>query len=187
MSLGIVSEADARAYRASGAWGDTTVADLVEQWSAERPHADAYVTASLRMTWSQYHDRAQILASEFVRRGFPRGARVGVLMPDGPAIHVVLIACELAGITAVGIGNRAGPREITHLLGKSPRRRFRDRRAHRSWIFGSRRRGGAGVHTEAGGRVSSSTRTDALSAVRQRPTRSRCSRSARLGRTISSW
>ena len=119
MTLTIVPEADARAYREAGAWGDRTIAGLVEQWSVARPHADAYITATRRMTWVQYHDRARALAGVLVELGFERGARVGVMVPDGPAVHVVMLGCELAGVTAVGIGARAGAREIAHLLGKT--------------------------------------------------------------------
>ena len=42
-----------------------------------------------------------------------------MIVPDGPAVHAVLLGCELAGVTAVGIGARAGEREIAHLLGKT--------------------------------------------------------------------
>ena len=119
MTLTIVPEADARAYRAAGAWGDRTIAGLVEQWAVARPHADAYITATRRMTWVQYHERARALAAALVELGFERGARVGVMVPDGPAVHVVMLGCELAGVTAVGIGARAGAREIAHLLGKT--------------------------------------------------------------------
>jgi acyl-CoA synthetase len=91
----------------------------VEQWSVARPHADAYITTTRRMNWVQYHDRARALAGVLVELGFERGARVGVMVPDGPAVHVVMLGCELAGVTAVGIGTRAGSREIAHILGKT--------------------------------------------------------------------
>ena len=41
-----------------------------------------------------------------------RGDRVAILLPDGPGIHVAFVACEKAGLVAVGIGPRAGLAEI---------------------------------------------------------------------------
>ena len=37
-------------------------------------------------------------------------------MPDGPAVHAVFVGIERAGCVAVGIGARAGDREVAHLL-----------------------------------------------------------------------
>src|SRR5262249_27985899 len=48
--------------------------------------------------------------------GLERGSRVGVLLPDGPGVHVAFVAVERAGHVIVGIGPRAGEREIEHLL-----------------------------------------------------------------------
>ncbi len=39
-----------------------------------------------------------------------------MLLPDGAGVHVALLACERAGVVAVGIGPRAGLREVEHLL-----------------------------------------------------------------------
>jgi acyl-CoA synthetase len=38
-------------------------------------------------------------------------------LPDGPAVHAVFVGIERAGCVAVGIGARAGDREVVHLLG----------------------------------------------------------------------
>ena len=38
------------------------------------------------------------------------------MMPDGPAVHAVFVGIERAGCVAVGIGARAGDREVAHLL-----------------------------------------------------------------------
>jgi acyl-CoA synthetase len=49
--------------------------------------------------------------------GFDRGDRVAVLLPDGPGVHVAFLAVERAGLVIVGIGPRAGDREVEHLVG----------------------------------------------------------------------
>ncbi len=51
-----------------------------------------------------------------VEAGTQPGDRVAVLMPDGPAVHACYVGVERAGGVIVGIGPRAGPREVKHLL-----------------------------------------------------------------------
>lgn len=41
---------------------------------------------------------------------------VGVLLPDGIAVHVAYLAAQKAGVVVVGIGPRAGRLELRHLL-----------------------------------------------------------------------
>lgn len=41
---------------------------------------------------------------------------MAVLLPDGAAVHVAFVAAEREGLTVVGIGHRAGPVEVGHLL-----------------------------------------------------------------------
>ena len=108
---------DVVAYKRAGWWGDTTVGDAVAQWSAVKGDADALVADGLRATWADYDARATALAHALVRAGLPRGGRAAVLLPDGVAVHVAFVAAERAGVTVVGIGHRAGDRELRHILG----------------------------------------------------------------------
>lgn len=103
-------------YRARGWWGDATVGDAVGAWAIRRPDRAALVADGRRATWTDYDRRATDLARVLAGTGLPRGSRVGVLLPDGIAVHVAFIAAERAGITVVGIGHRAGDDEIRHLL-----------------------------------------------------------------------
>ena len=48
--------------------------------------------------------------------GLHRGDPLGILLPDGPTAHVAYVAAEKAGLVAIGIGPRAGLREIAHIL-----------------------------------------------------------------------
>jgi acyl-CoA synthetase len=48
--------------------------------------------------------------------GLERGERLAVLLPDGPGIHVAYLGAEQAGLVTVGIGVRAGFRELEHAL-----------------------------------------------------------------------
>jgi acyl-CoA synthetase len=51
-----------------------------------------------------------------VDAGVQAGDRVAVWLADGPAVHVCFVAIERAGGVIVGIGPRAGRREVDHLL-----------------------------------------------------------------------
>ncbi|MFM8861601.1 MAG: class I adenylate-forming enzyme family protein [Acidimicrobiia bacterium] len=105
------------AYHAQGWWGDDTVGSLVRRWAAERPDAVAYVADGRRYTWAEYDRDADAIARVLLAGGARPGDRVAVMLPDGPAVHAVFVGIERAGCVAVGIGARAGDREVAHLLG----------------------------------------------------------------------
>ena len=63
-----------------------------------------------------YHELSARLGATLAGVGLERGDPVGILLPDGPTAHVAYVAAEKAGLVAIGIGPRAGVREIAHLL-----------------------------------------------------------------------
>jgi acyl-CoA synthetase len=115
----IVAPDVAASYRAAGWWADGTFADRVSELAQDRGADLAYVTADHRMSWAQLDACSDRLAGGLIAAGVAPGERIGVLLGDSPTIHVVLIALEKSGATAVGIGVRAGEREIHHLLGRT--------------------------------------------------------------------
>lgn len=106
----------ASTYRERGWWGDVTLVDHLRQHVIERPGAVAYVADDGSMTWQQVDDVSDRLARLLCAAGHEPGARLAVLLPDSATVHVTLLALEKAGVIAVGIGARAGVREIDHLL-----------------------------------------------------------------------
>jgi acyl-CoA synthetase len=80
------------------------------------PDGVAFASDSERLTWSGYRDASDELAGGLIRRGCEPGDRVAVQLHDGPAVHVAFLGCEKAGVVVVGIGSRAGRREVEHLL-----------------------------------------------------------------------
>ena len=124
----IVDPATAAEYRAAGWWDDTTLAALVTEHAASRPDSVAYAADDGDLTWRALDECSDRLAGTLVATGAAPGARVGVLLPDGASVHAVYLACEKAGLTIVGIGARAGRREIRHLL-------------EPHWSIGARHRG----------------------------------------------
>lgn len=114
-----VDPALAARYRASGWWTDRTVSRLVETLADERPEDPAFVTPEGRLGWASYLRAATSVATALVDAGLEPGERCATFLPDGATIHAAVVANELAGLVTVGIGARAGEREIRHLLGRT--------------------------------------------------------------------
>ena len=94
-----------------------TLAERIAELAEHQPEGDAYLGAGPPLTWRAYRAASERLADLLANDlNLPRGARVGIFLPDGPGVHIALAGCELAGVVAVGIGPRAGRREIEHLL-----------------------------------------------------------------------
>jgi acyl-CoA synthetase len=106
----------AKLYRQRGFWGDDGLAAVVRRNARERPEGVAFREGDRVMSWSEYDDRSTRIACGLVERGFARGERIGVQLPDGPDVHAVHVGLEKAGLTAIGLGMRAGEKEVRHLL-----------------------------------------------------------------------
>ena len=85
----------------------------------ERPDAAAIIADAGTLSWVAYERAATRVAAALVDASIPEGARVGVILPDSGTVHAVFLGAELAGVTVVGIGARAGDREVRHLLGRT--------------------------------------------------------------------
>ena len=103
-------------YRAQGWWGDDTVGSIVAARASVQPDGVAFIADGRRYSWAEYHADADDIALAILAAGPERGERIAVMMPDGPAVHAVFVGIERAGCVAVGIGARAGDREVAHLL-----------------------------------------------------------------------
>jgi acyl-CoA synthetase len=115
----IVDPLAAERFRANGWWGDVTVSDHVRRHAGTQGAKVAYVTPDHSMTYRELDAAADRVAAALVTAGANPGDRAAILLPDGPTIHAVLVGAERAGVTAVGIGARAGDRELRHLLIKT--------------------------------------------------------------------
>jgi acyl-CoA synthetase len=119
-SPSFTAEESAR-YRAAGWWSDLTLSDAVRRNAEQSPDRVAYVDdTGMSLTWHEFDCAAQTLAEELAGLGVSRGDRVAVWHGDSAAIHVLFVAIERCGAVAVGIGARAGTREVTQLLRTAP-------------------------------------------------------------------
>ena len=98
-----------------------TVGALVAEHAHTRADAIAFVdaTSGESMTWRDYDTHANAIAAGLVAAGYGRGDRYALQLADGPAVHAAYVGCERAGLVTVGIGPRAGAREVGHLVGRT--------------------------------------------------------------------
>lgn len=96
-----------------------SIATRVRALAGATPDAIAYATPDAQLTWAGYDAATDRLAAALCGLGLAPGERVGVVLPDGIDVHVAFVACEKAGLVAMGIGPRAGEQEVEHLLRKS--------------------------------------------------------------------
>ncbi len=142
----IRSEADR-----DGAASVEPLARHVERHAASRGDALAFSAGAASMTWTSYARRSDRLATALLATGLARGERAAVWLPDGPGVHAAYLGCEKAGLVVVGIGPRAGLRELRHLLDVSGARVLVSRAAHRgvdlpAFVAERRREGAALAH-----------------------------------------
>ncbi len=94
-----------------------TIAEIVARNARRQPDGVAFVegASGALLTWRAYEAAARERAAQLFAEHAP-GARVLIDVGDGPAAHVEMLACELAGLVGVGVGSRARrTREREHL------------------------------------------------------------------------
>lgn len=106
----------ARLFRERGWWGDMTLADHVRQYADTHPDKVSYWADHGSLTWRQLEQTSNRVASVVADTNLEPGSRVAVYYPDSATIHAIFLGLEKAGFVTVGIGSRAGLREIAHIL-----------------------------------------------------------------------
>lgn len=92
------------------------LASVVDRLAAAKPDEPAFLCGGERLSWRGYASRSDRFAAHLIELGLVPGDRVGIVLPDGPGVHVAFLGCEKAGVVVLGIGPRAGAEEIRHLL-----------------------------------------------------------------------
>jgi acyl-CoA synthetase len=92
------------------------LADIIGERAVETPDRAVYLASDARVSWAQYDALSRRLARVLVSLGLERSERTAVLLPDGPGVHIAYLGAEKAGLVVVGIGPRAGCRELEHAL-----------------------------------------------------------------------
>lgn len=111
------TDEDSDRFRAAGWWCDTTLSDAVRRNAERAPDRVSYLDfGGSAFTWHEFDRAATSLAEALAGIGVARGDRVAVWHGDSAAIHVLFVAVERCGAVVVGIGARAGTREVSAVL-----------------------------------------------------------------------
>ncbi|EFG79368.1 AMP-binding enzyme [Mycobacterium parascrofulaceum ATCC BAA-614] len=111
------TDEDAARFRAAGFWSDTTLSDAVRRNAEESPDRPAYVDhPGASLTWLQFDRAATDLGEQLAGAGVAPGDRVAVWHGDSAALHVLFVAIERCAAVVVGVGARAGTREVAAIL-----------------------------------------------------------------------
>jgi acyl-CoA synthetase len=114
------TDEESRRYHAAGWWSDVTLSDAVRHNADRSPDRCAFADdPGAALTWREFDCSADALAEQLAGAGVQRGDRVAVWHGDSTAIHVLFVAIERCGAVVVGIGARAGTREVTALVRSS--------------------------------------------------------------------
>lgn len=109
--------AEVARYHDAGWWSQTTLSDAVRRNAQRFPGRPAYVDhPGAGLTWREFDTAADTLAARLAGAGVSPRDRIAVWHGDSAAIHVLFVAIERCGAVVVGIGARAGIREVTAIL-----------------------------------------------------------------------
>jgi acyl-CoA synthetase len=114
------TDEDSARFRAAGWWSDGTLSDSVRRNAENSPDRPGYIDhPGASLNWREFDCAASGLAGQLTRIGVVRGDRVAVWHGDSAAIHLLFVAIERCGAVVVGIGARAGTREVAAILRSS--------------------------------------------------------------------
>ncbi len=114
------TDEDSARFRAAGWWSDMTLSDAVRRNAQRSPDRPGYLDhVGISLTWREFDAAAGVLAGQLAGVGLGRGDRVAIWHGDSVAIHVLFVAVERCGAVVVGIGARAGTREVAAILQSS--------------------------------------------------------------------
>jgi long-chain acyl-CoA synthetase len=101
-----------------------TLTAAFQQTARQYPHNIALSTAdgSVRITWRQYAERVERLATGFAALGVKRGDTVGLMLTNRPEFHLLDTAVLHTGATPFSIYNTLAPEQIAHLFSNAGNR-----------------------------------------------------------------
>jgi long-chain acyl-CoA synthetase len=105
---GVPAVADLSRYR--------TVVDVLEESFKKFADRQAVVCMDSPLTYREVDDMSRALAAWLQSKGLPRGARVGLMMPNVPQYMVAIAAVLRAGYVVVNINPLYTARELSHQL-----------------------------------------------------------------------
>ena len=103
---------EAARYVADGWWSTEGLVAVLDRHARDDPEGTAWIGDGYACTWAQVRAASTVVAAVLDRHGVGRDTPVAVLLADSPIVHAVYLGIERAGAVIVGIGPRAGRREV---------------------------------------------------------------------------
>lgn len=131
----VYSRAEIEAFRASGAWTNLLLTDLLDQHARRVPNDTAVVDETSRISWGQLASRANRLAASLVDLGLRPGDFVGVQLPNRIEFVEVYLAIMRAGLRALPMMTIYRERDVVFMLNTCGARAYIAMDSHRSFDF----------------------------------------------------
>ena len=87
-------------------WESRTLGAVLDAQAAARPDAEALVTPTARLTWSQLARRAHDAAGAMQGLGLRKGDHVGILMPNDEDWITLFYGAAILGAVTVPVNTR---------------------------------------------------------------------------------
>ena len=97
-------------------WEPRTLGDFLDAQAASRPDAEALVTPTARLTWSQLASRAHEVAGGMHAMGLRKGDHIGILMPNGEDWIALFYGAAILGAVTVPVNTRFKAAELAYCL-----------------------------------------------------------------------
>ncbi len=97
----------------------TTLADMIRQSIARYGGREAFESFGKSITFTELGRAADAFAADLQARGFVKGDRIALMMPNILAYPVALCGVLLGGYTVVNVNPLYTPRELIHQLNDS--------------------------------------------------------------------
>jgi non-ribosomal peptide synthetase component E (peptide arylation enzyme) len=131
----IYSPEEMAGFRASGAWKDLILADLLDLHVRIRPNEIAIVDETSRITWAQLANRVNRLAAAFVDAGLKPGEFVGIQLPNRIEFVEAYLAIQRAGLRALTMMSIYREKDVEFMLNKTKASAYVTLDSHRKFNY----------------------------------------------------
>lgn len=95
---------------------DTTVGSVVADHAADRPTATAFASGSEVLSYGDLYERGSRVAGWLTERGFGKGDRVALWLPNGPAWVIAQLGITMSGAAVVPVNTRLRQKEADYVF-----------------------------------------------------------------------
>ena len=96
--------------------GERPLSEHISHWARERPDDPALIFYGSRMSWAELNAQSNQFAAFLAARGFAKGDRIAVFMPNCPQFHIAFYGILKAGLVHVPISPLSTTTELAYVL-----------------------------------------------------------------------